>query len=85
MSEIDIRTEQTAPVTDIVFSDPSVNTTLVAYKLTVSEQHKKRIELRDESFDDYENGLGYLIIPNKENALNLIKALNKAIELGWLK
>jgi len=35
------------------------------------------------SIDDGERGL--IVVKNKEHAQNLIKALNKAIELGWLK
>ena len=75
MSTIDIRKYEPPEIDRIVFAEnkDSVYTT-IAYELT--KEHK-RINIVD--------GDAYVIVTSKEHAENLIKALNKAIELGWVK
>lgn len=82
MSTIDIRNDKVSNVTEIRFSDDIVNTTTVAS--TLSKDKDGEVLIKDRCFDFYE-GLGYLCIANKEHATDLIKALEKAVELGWLK
>lgn len=84
MSEFDVRFKD-VPVSAIRFSDDMVRNTSVASTLCLSPKHESRLEIRDESFDNYHSVAGYLVIADQDHAENLIKALYKAIELGWLK
>lgn len=73
MSVIDIRNES-AEVTKIVFSDDGDN--------YVSATH---LEKRDDHFRIIdEDSRNSVIIESKEQGENLIKALQKAIELKWV-
>lgn len=73
--EIDIRTEVSKQIDKIIFAtDTSEH--IIPTRLEFADEYKE-VWLRDR--DDE------MFIPSKEHALNLIKALNKAIELGWLK
>lgn len=83
MSEIDIRNPGVS-IEFIRFSDDIVNQTHVGSVLTRSEQHNNRVEIRDIGFDDYRTGFGYVTL-SKDSATNLIKGLEKAIELGWFE
>lgn len=74
MSSIDIRNES-EEVTEIIFSDEG-NSYVVATK--VERYVTDSIKIVDE--DDRAN----VIIESKEHAENLIKAIQKAIELRWL-
>lgn len=85
MTEFDVRFNKTPPVSTIRFSDNMVRNTSVASTLCLSSSNENRLEIRDESFDNYHSGEGYLVIADQDHAENLIKALYKAIELGWLK
>lgn len=86
MSEVDIRNPKRQPITSIRFSDNSIKSTTVASVLSVAEVHQEsRLEIRDNCFDNYNDGAGYVVIANEEHARNLIKALEFAIELGLLK
>lgn len=72
---IDIRTQQES--TSIIFSDPlDEYGDSIAYKLTKScmDNHVLINDRKD-----------YVLIESKEHAENLKKALDKAIELGWIK
>lgn len=72
---IDIRTKK--ELTSIIFSDPiDEDGYSIAYKLTKScmDNHVLINDRKD-----------YILIESKEHAENLKKALDKAIELGWIK
>ena len=75
MATIDVR-KDTGSITEIVFADENnywtVATSLVREGGTVVGVQS-----------DCKRNISYKIM-NKEHALNMIKALNKAIELGWL-
>ena len=73
---IDIRTKK--ELTSIIFSDPiDEDGDSIAYKLTKSCNHKNHVLINDNT--------DYILIESKEHAENLKKALDKAIELGWIK
>ena len=78
--EYDVRLKEELVIEEIVFSDPSdKDGDDVAYYLT---------SLSDMGIDNgcrIEDDEDALIIQDKQHALNLIKALEKAIDLGWLK
>lgn len=73
MSSIDIR-GSTAPVTQIYFADDYTKGCATAHLL--EKEHNCKVTIRDGEGD-------IVILVNKENALNLITALHKAIELDW--
>ena len=75
MSTIDIRASQ-EDVQRIIFSDSCDKGYGVAYAL---EKHHTG------DFVQLQDGGEMVLISSKEHAANLIKALQKAIELGWLK
>lgn len=70
MTSIDIRKEQVDDIDEIIFADND------AYCL---------IRTGGDIIDIYDISEDYVQIVSKEHALNLIKALEKAIELEWLK
>lgn len=72
MASIDIRTYESTPIFEITFADNYDSRN--AYFIS-----KENYGLDIES-NEYEVGLR-----SKEDVLNLIKALNKAIELGWVE
>lgn len=79
MSEFDVRKDKT--VTSIIFNDAnSQDGVFVAYKIT--PWINKGIRLEDIEYDG--DDIGYVVLTDKDQALNLIKALEKAVELGWL-
>lgn len=67
--QIDIRKQQVDKIEEIIFSDPETNDDGYVLKL-------------DGSGSTIESNDCFIYIDSKENALNLIKALQKAIELG---
>ena len=73
MATIDVRDEADAAVDVIKFSD-SYATHIFGEGIG---EEGSFVMLYDDNDD-------YVVINDKEHALNLIKALNKAIELGWL-
>ena len=75
MSVLDIRVDTPSPVEKIVFSSEAVDGWGVAHCLTT--YGTKFVAIRDSGES--------VLLTNKEHAENLIKALQKAIELGWLK
>jgi len=78
MKSIDIREgAEEEIITEIVFSNSFSDDkfgTILGYVVTSSNY---RINICDQSES--------VVIESKEHALNLIKALHKAIELGWVK
>lgn len=81
MTTFDIREEDNSEITEIVFADPSGKDGFSqANKLIIDEyEGKDYIQFLDEESDNA------VYINTKEHAENLIKALRKAIELGWVK
>lgn len=84
MSEFDVRKKEQSVITSIVFSQPQAafNGANVAYKLTQWD-HADGVIIQDIEYDVHE-GTGYVLLTDKQQALNLIKALEKAIEVRWL-
>lgn len=74
MSEIDIRNESIAPIDKIVFSDRGLNY-IVATHLKKADEYF--VIMDEESRDS-------VIVESREQTENLIKALQKAIELKWV-
>ena len=74
MATIDVRDEVEDVVQVIKFSD-SYATHLVGEGIG---KEGSFVMLYDDNDD-------YVVVNDKQHALNLIKALNKAIELGWLE
>lgn len=80
MSTIDIRDMDNTGINTIVFAEThgsvaSDEDVPLAYQI-----------VRDEDGDvSIQDTIESVFVSDKQHALNLIKALNKAIELGWLK
>lgn len=75
MASIDIRAEQDQEITEIVFADQKDRD-------DVSQAHLICDHSGCITIDD---GAESVFINSKQHALDLIKALEKAIELGWVK
>ena len=73
MSVFDVR-EDNDIVEAIRFGSPYTG----YYRAVILEQYSGKITINDD-------GSQVVILDSKEHALNLKKALDKAIELGWLK
>lgn len=76
MAVFDVREDVKEGVIEIVFAEMEVDGTSVAYKLTGDRYSEVAIW---DKLDEY------VLVKSAQDAQNLIKALNKAIELGWLK
>lgn len=74
--EIDIRNEGKQCAINIIRFANNIPEAVIPTILEFTEEYKE-VWLKDTVDEMY--------IMNKEQALNLIKALHKAIELGWLK
>lgn len=76
----DVRLKEELVIDKIVFSEPEDRDgDEVAYYLTKLNINGVDYGCRIEDDEDA------LVIQDKQHALNLIKALDKAIDLGWLK
>lgn len=77
MSVLDIRKENNN-IEKIVFSESESSEEYeIAHSLSIWENNDMVVKISD--------GVEYVLIESAEHARNLQKALNKAIELGWLK
>lgn len=74
MSTFDVRNDVGSSITEIIFSDECVNGCDVVYRL---EEDEYGFLLKD--------GTDYMYVTSKRDALNMIKAIQKAIELGWVR
>lgn len=74
--EIDVRSNQTTDTIDTIRFADVMQDAVIPTRLELSGDYKE-VWLRDTVDEMY--------ILNKEHAQHLIAALNKAIELGWLK
>jgi hypothetical protein len=75
MSAFDVRDGAENNITSIIIADDHP-TVVIATNLTPSESREGVVLINDVSDD-------YVMINSEEHANNLIKALNKAIELKW--
>lgn len=75
MAVFDAREAELVNIDSIVFNEADCDGFTLRYKLIPFDDDTVKI------VDNY----NYIFIFNKQHALNLIKALNKAIDLGWLK
>ena len=76
MATFDVRKDVAATTTCILFADETVGSTHVAYQLTrFGGEH---VVIGDSANDE-------VLLHSKQHALDAIKAIQKAIELGWLK
>jgi hypothetical protein len=76
MSTFDVRTDSSNPITEIVFAETHHSAgSLQAYKLEPRTSGDIRIY----------DGDDYVYVNSAEHARDLIKALEKAIEFGWVK
>ena len=73
MSTIDIRDASLSNIDTIIVSERSINGINVAYKIS---NNYNRINIHDED--------EFVCIVNKEHAENMIKAIQKAVQLGWV-
>lgn len=77
MSTYDVRSNNEEVIDEIVFAEGcDEHESWQAYSITCNSI-RKYIAVSDPGES--------VIINSKEHALNLIKALNKAIELGWIE
>lgn len=72
----DVRDEKEERIGAIAFADRE-ESPFQAYVINQSSAYSNTVEIHD--------GDEYVLVRDKEHAKNMIKALNKAIELGWLK
>lgn len=76
MSTIDIRNTGESPVNEIIFASDGYNYTVAT---TLKHGGGDHFYIYDEDESDS------VIIESKEQAENLIKALQKAVELNWVE
>lgn len=77
MSELDIRLKQSEAVTSIRFQDDGKDYDIATH-LTVKPNYDNYVGIVD-------NGNEFVLIRSAQHAVYLIQALEKAVELGWLK
>lgn len=79
MATFDVRSENTCEVDTITFADSrgGQEEYYQGYSIRKSTDFNSGIQIDDD--DD-----GFVLISTKQHALDLIKALEKTIELGWL-
>lgn len=82
MSTLDIRKDITEPTTRIVFAERTAERTAehtsIAHFLVQWPRRDNAVSIEDGTNEK-------VIVMSKQHALDLIKALEKSIALGWLK
>lgn len=78
MAIFDIRKDVVEPTTRIVFAEAMMERTCVAHFLVPFNRRDDSVAIQDGTNEK-------VVIASKQHALDLIKALEKAIELEWLK
>lgn len=78
MSTFDVRTRDSDTVTNIVFADDKDCSRAFAYYIDRHGSDDTLVCINDHQED-------FIIVTSAEHARDLMKALDKAIELGWLK
>lgn len=71
----DVRTAEQEEISSIHFANKTYLATNIAFQITKGNGGKVKIEDSNE----------FVFVPDKQHALSLITALEKAIDLGWLK
>ena len=86
MSVFDVRNSETSEIKELVFADNVSKDKGIthAFKMQRFAGHEA-IMVFDEEFDPGACDVGFVVISSKQHATDLIKAINKAIDLGWLK
>lgn len=77
MTILDVRKDAIAPIDTITFSDTSARSHGVAYQITQHISGRGFVRIQDSG--------DFVLIESEAHARNLIKALEAAIELEWLK
>lgn len=80
MATIDVREAGVATVDKIMFYGDCFEESAAALEIDRCEVHTGCVAI---TASDEE--MGVLALENKEHALNLIKAIHKALELGWFE
>jgi hypothetical protein len=84
MSVLDVRNDKVQEFTTIRFADQTGrNSVTHAHELMKWENSSNMIVVADSDYD-VDESMGYVVVSSAEHANDLIKALKKAIELGWL-
>lgn len=78
MAIFDIRKDLVEPTTRIVFAERTVEHTNVAHFIVQWPRRVNAVSIEDGTNEK-------VVIVSKQHALDLIKALEKAIALEWLK
>ena len=78
MAIFDIRKDLTEPTTRIVFAERTVEHTNIAHFIVPWSCRVNAISIEDGTNEK-------VVVISKQHALDLIKALEKSITLGWLK
>lgn len=84
MSTLDIRSAEVDSVDNIVFADQPIHGYTVSTLL--AKWYENKIAIAEEPVnEDFDTDGDFVLIGSEKDALNLIKALQKAIELSWFK
>lgn len=78
MAIFDVRTDIVDPTSRVVFADKINDGTVVAHFIEPFPSRAHSVSLQDGSSEK-------VIVVSKQHALDLITAIEKTIELGWLK
>ncbi len=79
MTVLDIRYNDEAPIETIVFADSDSGAFVQAYVLKQGDHRQAQaVKIMDENNE-------YVFLSSAEHGLNLVKAIEKAVQLGWLK
>lgn len=83
MSVFDVRSEKPDQIEKIVFESDDNSSFVLATNITLHQSGDEDIIRISE--DDPDESNSYVLVGSAEGARNLQKALDKAIQLGWLK
>lgn len=78
MAIFDIRKDATEPTTRIIFAERTVEHTNVAHFIVPWSRNLNAVAIEDGTNER-------VVVISKQHALDLIKALEHSITLGWLK
>ncbi|WPJ20622.1 hypothetical protein vBPFY1MI_139 [Pseudomonas phage vB_PF_Y1-MI] len=78
MAIFDVRKDVVEHTTRIVFAEPTSERTFVAHFIVPFNRRDHAISIGDGTGEK-------VVISSKQHALDLIKALEKSIAVGWLK
>lgn len=86
MSIIDVRGGFVQTVEEIRFADKlSARGYVQSYKLVTNEDFGNSVVIADDEYEGFTLDKGAVLVIGKEHGENLIKAIQKAIELEWLQ